>query len=88
MNVDLSEDISQEAVKLSSRQESYFSDGSLSLSVPDPHPDNKKGKLAFGRHPPNNQHINDSVFDIELSKSQGSGYHREIWVWNMMSLLR
>ena len=71
----LSNNISQGDANASSRQGSYLSDDLLSSSVPDPHPDNKKGKLACARHP-NNQQSNDSVVDIELSKCQSSGYYK------------
>ena len=74
MNGNLSDDVSQEDANASSREGSYLSDDSLSLSVPDTHhSDNKKEKLVCARHPSNNQQSNDSVVDIELSKSQSKG---------------
>ena len=77
MNINLSQDISQEAVKLLFRQRSSSSDESVSSSNYD-HPDNKKGKLAFARGPAALEQSNDSVFNNSMSKSQASRYHKDI----------
>ena len=75
MNVNLSQDVSQGDSNTSSSKENLSSDD-LVRSSNSNHPDNKKRNLAFVSCPSNNQQSNDSVFDIELSKSQGSGYHK------------
>ena len=88
MNGNQGDDVSQGDADASSREGSYFSDVSESLSVPDTHrSDNKKGKLACARRP-NNQQSNDSVVDKELSKSQSSIHQKGDIGMNMKTSLR